>query len=61
MAKLLLGRRKNKFSSSEGVLELSVLRGRNLVPKDSNGQSLENYTCMCAYRHSSNRSTGEPG
>ncbi|XP_064394544.1 uncharacterized protein LOC135341813 isoform X2 [Halichondria panicea] len=39
VAKLLLGRRKNKFSSSEGVLELSVLRGRNLVPKDSNGLS----------------------
>ena len=40
VAKLLLGRGKKKLSSSEGVLELSVLRGRNLVPKDSNGQSL---------------------
>ena len=42
VAKLLLGRGKGynrQLSSEEGVLELSVVKGRYLVPKDSNGQS----------------------
>ncbi len=41
MAKLLLGREKGYSKQSlcnGGVLELAILRGRNLVPKDSNGE-----------------------